>query len=112
MTPKLTKGTRVKVEYTGELLRDTSDARTLSIKDDAGLFHCYQEGSVTLTEQDPDNWPPVRGDVWKTETGKHYHYIGDLEMKLRPSNGRGYEDVSLEYVKVRKPVLVFREGGI
>lgn len=65
---------------------------------------------VSIDSPNPDNWPPVRGDVWKTNSGRHYHYIGDLEMRMRPSNGRGYEDVTVDYVKSREPVLAYREG--
>jgi hypothetical protein len=106
------KGERVKVEYEGTLIREGAGSTTCSIQDSEGLFHCYVKKTVKLTVLDPDSWPPVRGDVWKTENGKHYHYIGDLQetMRMRPSNGRGYEDVSLSYIKARKPVLVFREG--
>jgi len=64
---------------------------------------------IVSVESDPDNWPPVRGDVWKDKSGTHYHYIGDLDLRLRPSNGRGYEVVTKEYLKVRNPVLVYRE---
>jgi len=65
---------------------------------------------IISIDSDPDNWPPVRGDVWKTSGGQHYHYIGDLQPRMRASNARGYEDVSPAYIKSREPALVFREG--
>jgi hypothetical protein len=65
--------------------------------------------NVVSVESSPDNWPPVRGDVWKDRVGKHYHYIGDMPPRLKPSNGRGYEDMTVEFLKKRSPVLVYRE---
>lgn len=89
-----------------------TDGESYHIKGKCGVsgFSDVVLYEIISIDSDPENWPPVRGDVWKVNSGRHYHYIGDLNLRMRPSNARGYEDVSVEYVKSRGPVLVYREG--
>jgi len=67
----------------------------------------YLIDSVTRpVQENPEHWPPQRGDVWRDKNGKEY-YFTKITMSRDDNNDIYY----LDEVKTKTPVLVYRKGN-
>lgn len=122
--PKYDKGTKVRVTFEAEvvnydwtcgnlnpenyvLLRDNNPLRRYHALFNDGI---NQGGvKVEVLETPVENWPPQADDVWKSQSGTVYHYIGGQFHRRNTVYMDRTTAISAEDMKSRKPVLMWRK---
>ena len=113
-------GDQVQVHFSGTI-EEVTDRMAMGIKyivrSESGRAHALYDRAegedFTVTRRDPENWPPVKGDVWASDKESWFaRQDEDIFAKTylyRATSGRGMElteDVLRAFPEIR---LVYRQ---
>jgi hypothetical protein len=89
----LESGTKVHVEFDGQVYGNQYPGNWISVLDDDGIIHKIWPKDAPArpvhTVSEPANWPPEPGDVWEAKGYDYVTYNSLGETALYPAAGIG-----------------------